>query len=170
LIRKGIQHPEVELPKLVLAFPKNEVASIACNAIAGQWRQVGILTELRELEAGQTRPPDNEFDFLYLEVACTEPLADADFLFGMEGIVPEVNATVEQIVRRVNTSASWRQVSTNLRMLHRQSLNSVVILPLYQLREHFAFRENVRGLGRDLIFLYQQVDRWSVGQTEGSEK
>lgn len=168
LLRKGTPNPVVPLPKLVLAHPANEIAVIACNAIATQWRQIGITTELRPLEPGQTRPPDKEYDFLYLEVACTEPLADADFLFGMKGAVPEVNATVEQVVRRVNTSSSWRQVSTNLRLLHRQTMNSVAVLPLFQLREHYAFRTNVRGIGRDLIFLYQQVERWSIGQTGGT--
>ncbi len=168
--RKGIQNAEIPLPELVLAYPKNEVAAIACNAIAAQWRQINIRTRLRELAPGETRPPDDDYDFLYLEVACTEPLSDADSLFGMEGLVPEVNPTVEQIVRLVNTSASWRQVSTNLRMLHRQTMNSVAVLPLYQLREHFAFRTGVRGIGRDLIFLYQQVDRWSVGSGQEIEQ
>lgn len=170
LRNKGIADVKIPLPELVLAHPANEVAVIACNAIATAWRQIGVRTTLRQLEPGLTQPPDNNYDFLYLEIACTEPLADADFLFGLKGVVPGVNATVEQVVRRVNTSASWRQVSSNLRLLHRQTLNSVAILPLFQLREHFAFRTSVRGVGRDLIFLYQNVDRWSNGQIEGSSE
>jgi len=170
LVRKGVEDPTVPLPELVLAYPQNEMAAISCNAIAAQWRQIGIKTRLRVLDPGMTRPPDDDYDILYLEVACTEPLSDADFLFGMNGFVPDVNATVEQIVRKVNTASSWRLASSNLRMLHRQVLNSVAVLPLYQLREHFAFRSNVRGIGRDLIFLYQQVDRWSIGANEGSDR
>lgn len=169
LIRKGANEADVPLPDLVLAFPKNEIASITCNAIASQWRQIGLKTTLLELPPGQTRPADDNYDFLYLEVACTEPLADADFLFGSQGAVKHVNATVEQIVRRVNTSSSWRQTSSSLRQLHRQVLNSVAVLPLFQVREHFAWRSSVRGIGRDLIFLYQQVDRWSIGNPEGNQ-
>lgn len=170
LVRKGEEHPVVPIPEIVLAYPRNEMAAIACNAIASQWRQVGVKTRLRVLDVGATRPPDDDYDFLYLELACTEPLSDADFLFGMNGFVPDVNATIEQIVRKVNTASSWRLASSNLRMMHRQVLNSVAVLPLYQLREHFAFRSNVRGIGRDLIFLYQQVDRWNVGSSDGSDR
>ncbi len=169
LIRKGNNDADVQLPELVLAFPKNEIASITCNAIASQWRQIGVRTTLLELPPGQTRPADDNYDFLYLEIACTEPLADADFLFGSQGAVKNVNPTVEQIVRRVNTSSSWRQTSSSLRQLHRQVLNSVAVLPLFQVREHFAWRTSVRGIGRDLIFLYQQVDRWSIGNPEGNQ-
>jgi peptide/nickel transport system substrate-binding protein len=169
LVRKGANEADVPLPELVLVHPKNEIASITCNAIASQWRQIGLRTTLRELEPGQTRPSGDDYDFIYLEVACTEPLADADFLFGSQGAVKHVNATVEQIVRRVNTSSSWRQTSSSLRQLHRQVLNSVAILPLFQIREHYAYRTSVRGVGRDLIFLYQQVDRWSIGRPEGNQ-
>lgn len=168
-IRKGEDEASVPLPKVVLAYPRNEIASISCTAIASQWRQIGIQTELRELPPGTTVPPDEDYDFLYLEVVCTEPLADADFLFGMRGAVPGVNATVEQIVRRVNTASSWRQASSNLRQLHRQVMNSVAILPLFQLREHYAYRSGVRGIGRDLIYLYQNVDRWSIGPMGGQQ-
>jgi glutamate/tyrosine decarboxylase-like PLP-dependent enzyme len=33
---------------------------------------------------------------------------------------------------------------------------------MYQIKEHFAFRKNVYGLGRDLIHLYQNIRRWKI--------
>jgi len=50
----------------------------------------------------------------------------------------------------------------SLRNIHRQISVDLSVIPLYQVKEHFAFRDNVYDVGRELVHLYQFVDRWKV--------
>jgi len=107
-------------------------------------------------------PPDDEWDFLYYEMAMQEPLTDTDRLFGPEGLVKNLSAPVQQSVRTLGYADSWQLAGRTLRQLHRQIRNDVSILPLWQLKEHYAYRENVLGIGTNLIHLYQNVDDWKI--------
>lgn len=162
--------PDVKIPELVLAYPEGDVPSVACTAIAQTWRQIGVPTRLRKLPAGVTIPPDGDYDFLYVEILMTEPLADAEFLFGTTGLVRETNAAIEQITRLAAVSTSWRTASMHLRNLHRQVNNDMSVLPLWQMREFYAHRRNLRSVGRDLLFVYQNIDRWRLEQLRMPEE
>ncbi len=161
-VQQGEKDPVVKMPKLVLAYPRGDVPAIACRAIANMWGLAGLETELRELPPGVTLPPDDNYDWLYCELSIAEPLIDANFLFGSRGIVKGLSAPVEQMMRSVNFSNSWRSASNSLRQLHRLTLNDVSVIPLWQMSEYYAVRRNVSDIGRDLMYLYQFVDRWKI--------
>lgn len=161
-IEKGEKNPQIEFPTLVLCHTQDEIPRIACTAIKRMWEELGIRVELRVLEPGETVPPDDEWDFLYYEMAMQEPLTDTDKLFGPEGLVKNLSAPVQQSVRTLGYADSWQLAGRTLRQLHRQIRNDVSILPLWQLKEHYAYRENVLGIGTNLIHLYQNVDDWKI--------
>ena len=169
LVKQGVQSPQIKLPEVILAYPQGDVPGAACAAIAQMWNQIGVVTKLRRLAPGETIPPDKEYDFLYLELMITEPLSDADYLFGSNGVVRDTNAAIEQMTRQAGVSTSWRVASLSLRQLHRQVLNDTAILPLWQFREFYAYRQNVRSVGRDLISIYQNIDQWRLDPIEPSE-
>lgn len=154
--------PDIQFPEIVLAYPEGDVPSVACTAIAQSWTEIGIKVKLRRLPPGITVPEDGDYDFLYVEMMMTEPLADAEYLFGKNGLVKETNAAIEQITRDAAISTSWRTASTSLRNLHRQVNNDMSVLPLWQMREFYAHRRNLRNVGRDLIYIYQYIDRWRL--------
>ncbi len=162
LIESGVKDPVVEVPELVLAYPAGEVATVACTAIAAQWAAIGVKTKLRPLPPGVTIPEDDDYDLLYTEMMMNEPLVEASFLFGPQGLVRKISAPSEQTMRAVSFSRSWRDASLNLRQMHRQLLNDVSVIPLYQMREFYAYRNHVGDTGRDLIYLYQHVDKWRM--------
>lgn len=154
--------PEIKFPEIVLAHPEGDVPAVACAAIAQSWQEIGLRVKVRRLPPGVTIPEDEEYDFLYVEIMMAEPLADAEFLFGKKGLVKQTNAAIEQITRDSSVSTSWRTASNSLRNLHRQVNNDMSVLPLWQMREFYAHRRNVRNVGRDLIFIYQNIDRWRL--------
>ncbi len=162
-IKDALADTTTVVPELTLAYPRGDVSAIACQAIKNMWDQVGVPTKLRELPPGVTIPEDDDYDFLYVEITMTEPLSQAEFLFGTNGIVKSLSAPVEQTIRQIALSNSWRMASNNLRQLHRQVLNDVTVVPLWQMTEYYAYRRNLREVGRDLMYLYQFVDRWKIG-------
>ena len=161
-IEKGNKAPQIEFPRLVLCHTHDDIPRIACTAIQRMWGELGIKVDLRELEPGQTVPPDDDWDFLYYEMSMQEPLTDADKLFGPEGLVKNLSAPVQQSVRTLGYADSWQLAGRTLRQMHRQIRNDVSVLPLWQLKEHYAFRENLHNIGANLIHLYQNIDNWRI--------
>ena len=153
---------KVDFPELVLAFPKGEIQRVACKAIKRNWEEMGLKVKLRELPEGQTEPEDEDYDFLYVEVAMSEPLTDIEAVFGNDGLATTLSAPVQQLVRQLSYSTSWQTAGRNLRQMHRQVLNNMAVVPLYQIQEYFAYRKNVKNLGRDLVNLYENIDDWEV--------
>ncbi len=156
-------------PTLVIAHPKNSSAAMGAAAIARMWTDIGISTGTRELAPGESVPADEQWDFLYLEVMMEEPLADAFTIIGQTGFAKDVSATVEQTMRNLSYSQSWRATCESLRRLHRQVSVDLSVIPLWQTKEHYAYRNTVRGVGRDLIHLYQNVDQWQI-DTYGTDE
>ncbi|MFO0528542.1 MAG: ABC transporter substrate-binding protein, partial [Planctomycetota bacterium] len=154
--------PDIKFPEIVIAHPEGDVPSVACAAIAQSWKEIGLKVTVRRLPPGVTLPADEDYDFLYVEIMMAEPLADAEFLFGKKGLVKQTNAAIEQITRDSSISTSWRTASNSLRNLHRQVNNDMSVLPLWQMREFYAHRRNVRNVGRELIFIYQNIERWRI--------
>ncbi len=152
----------LEYPELTLAYPKGEITRVTCQSIQRMWGEIGIKAKLRELPEGQTAPEDDDYDFLYVEVTMSEPLTDIEAVFGNQGMAKNLSAPVQQLVRKLSYSTSWQKAGRNLRQMHRQVLNNVAVIPLFQLQEYFAYRKNVKNIGRDLVNLYENIDEWEV--------
>ena len=149
-------------PTIVLAHPSGSLASIACLKIKQSWEEAGISTTLRSLGEEVSFPDDDNWDVLYVEAAIEEPLTDATRIMGVNGIAKQVSSPVDQSLQKLGYTESWRDASRTLRRIHRQVSNDLSVIPMYQIKEHFAFRKNVYGLGRDLIHLYQNIRRWRI--------
>jgi ABC-type transport system substrate-binding protein len=160
------KNPTEEKPTFVLAHADDELAVIASTAIQQMWQQIGVRVELRRLETGQTIPPDDEWDFLYYQVAMQEPLTDSELLFGTQGIVKSVSAPILQNMKKLGYADSWQSAGTTLRRIHRQVANDLTIIPLWQLKEHYAFRQNVKGIGANAVHFYETVLDWNIQPSE----
>ncbi len=158
----GELNPIIERPPMILVHPDDQVARVACRTIARQWREVGVKTTLRELPDGQTVPDDDDWDFLYVAASIEEPLTDIEKILGEHGFAKTVSAPIEQSLQNLSYSKSWQESCSLLRQIHRQVANDVAILPLWQLTEFFAYRKNVREIGRDVVHLYENIERWRV--------
>lgn len=149
-------------PTIVLAHPSGSLATIACMKIKQSWEESGISTKLRPLGESVSFPEDDNWDMLYVEAAIEEPLTDATRIMGTHGIAKDVSSPVDQSLQKLGYAESWQDASRTLRRIHRQVSNDLSVIPMYQIQEHFAYRKNVYGLGRDLIHLYQNIRRWRI--------
>ena len=149
-------------PTIVLVHPASSSARAACESIRQSWIEAGIQTSLRALPESVSYPENDNWDVLYVEAAIEEPLTDATRVMGSHGIAQKVSAPVSQSLQLLGYTESWQQASRTLRRIHRQVSNDLSVIPLYQIQEHFAFRKNVYGIGRDLIHLYQNIGRWRI--------
>lgn len=153
-----------ELKKLTfkLCYPANDFARAACSSIKLDLEVIGIKTELVELKPGQTYPEDGDFDLLYSEITMQEPFLDVRKILAAEGIAGTDNDAINQAIRFLDTARSWRDARPRLHELHSLCFHNAVVLPLWQVVEHYAHRKNVKGVGKKVNTLYKNVVDWKI--------
>ncbi len=168
-VKQGEADPQMDFPTIVLAHGQDETSKLACDNIQQMWNAIGMNVVLRPLEEGRVVPPDDDWDFLYYQIMLQEPLTDAERLFGREGIVSRISAPVQQKMDQLGFADSWQRVGKILRSIHRQVVNDVAVIPLWQIKEHYAFRDNLKGILREPVHLYQNAAFWRIISTEKGE-
>jgi len=150
------------LEPIRLAFPADNLARVACEAIRSQWMLLGLEIELVELPVGRTFPDPDTADIVYASVAVWEPIIDARRLLGPEGLAGSTDQLVGLGLRRIEEARNWKEVRDRLLDLHGIAHHELPVLPLWQLVESYAYRREILGIGRDIVSLYQNVDKWRL--------
>ena len=155
-----------------MPLPDNAVATFACNLIKQDLKLIGVTAELRVLPPGTTIPPDKNYDLLYAEIVMEEPLVDARTLLVDSGLFTELTSPVEHALRELDGSTSWSDARSRLHDLHFQCDSESIVLPLWQITEHYAHHRNVQGITRvnlrassskpGVTNFYENVDRWRI--------
>lgn len=153
-----------ELKPLRLGYPQDDLARIACQAIAQQLNMISIPVTLVELPTGVSRPEKGTCDLVYMVVALWEPLTDARRVLGPNGLAGSSDQLVGLGLRRLETARNWREVRERLYDLHSITHHELPIIPLWQLVDSYAYRKELMGLGNDIVSLYQNLDRWRLAR------
>jgi hypothetical protein len=127
-----------------------------------QLKQMQIEVTLTELPPGMARPEKDDFDLLYAEASIGEPLVDARQVLGEEGMALITNTYIRQALRDLDGARSWREARDRLVELHGRVHTDLVVMPLWQLVDHFAYRKSVQNLTARPALLYQDVEQWSI--------
>jgi hypothetical protein len=154
---------------LVLAYPADDMAYVACKAIRQQLAAADIAVELKELPATQG-PVPADVDLLYVEMALWEPLVDARRVLGENGLAGACSPPMADALRQLQQAADWNEASLRLRRVDRLAHDEIAVVPLWQLPDYFAYRKDVAGIDPAALTLYQNVEQWKPGFQYPSEK
>ena len=154
--------PENSLPELTLAYPNSHIALASSEWIASHWRKLGIQIRLRRLAPGEVIPPDGDWDVLYLEATMEEPLVDLPELILGHRILGRHGGLVWHAMRQLQEAQSFDDVREEFGRIHRLTFDHTPMLPLWQVNEHAAIRQGFQGVGREPIFLYQNLEQWKL--------
>lgn len=154
--------PVTSPPPITLAYPDSHLASSACEAIAANWRRLGIEVNLRILPSGAAIPTDQDWDALYLEATIEEPMSDLPQLVLGHRILGRHGGLVWHAMRQLQDSESLEEVRNQFAKIHRLTFDHTPILPLWQVIEHAAIPDALRGVGESPITLYQDLEKWSL--------
>ena len=150
------------LTPIRLAYPADNLSRVACEAIRTQWMLLDLEIELVELPIGKTFPEEGTADIVYTSVAVWEPIIDARRLLGPNGLAGSKDQLIGLGLRRVEEARNWKEVRDRLLDLHYVAHNELPVLPLWQLVESYAYRREILGIGRGIVSLYQDVDKWRL--------
>lgn len=147
---------------LLLAHPADPVARMACGLIREQLQLAGIAVSLKELAQGAGERITDDVDLLYAELALWEPLVDARRVLGADGLARGCSAYMGLALDQLDRASSWNEARSRLRQIHRVAHDDVAVVPLYQLTDHFAYHESIKGTGQRPVNLYQNVQQWQA--------
>jgi tetratricopeptide (TPR) repeat protein len=156
------QKKATKAPRLVLAYPPDEVAQGACASIK---RQLGLLGIPIDLQAFDGPLPDrlpDQIDLLYAELGVWEPLVDAQRVLGEGGLAGGCSPHMSLALRQLNQASDWRQARNRLCKIHRLLHDETAIVPLWQLVEHFVYHNDLKGIAPRPVSLYQNVEQWRM--------
>jgi len=157
-----LKEPVPELKPIRLASPDDDLSRIACEAIATQWQAIGLQCEIIPLPPGKTWPAEGTADIVYVSAAVWEPTIDARRVLGPDGLAKSQDQLIGLGLRRLEGANNWRDVRERLNELHSIAASELPIIPLWQLVDSFAYRRDLTGIGRDIVSLYQNVERWRL--------
>ncbi|TWT81231.1 Extracellular solute-binding protein [Planctomycetes bacterium CA13] len=149
-----------EMTPIRLAFPADNLSRVACEAISSQWQLLDLEVELVELPVGITYPEKGTADLVYVSAAVWEPIIDARRLLGPKGLAASEDQLVGLGLRRLEEAKNWREVRDQLLVLHSIANSELPILPLWQMVDSYAYRRTLRGVGSEIVSLYQNADKW----------
>ncbi|QDU75226.1 Bacterial extracellular solute-binding protein, family 5 Middle [Bremerella volcania] len=152
----------IPLSKLVIGHPDSEVSRQTCLAIVQYFKRLGLPCELKTVSPEVTDPAAVEVDLLYVEVQIAEPLVDVPRMF--DRYIPNVHQTqyFQLALRQLGQSQNWQEVRERFWSLHRLAHDDLLIVPLFQLQDHFVYRRSLGGVGYQPMTLFQQVERWDL--------
>ncbi len=148
------------LPPLVLAYPRDEIASAACASIQKRLKLVDITVELRPLDGPMPAHVPDDVDLLYAELPMWEPLVDARRVLGEDGMAGGCSPYMTLALRQLDEAVDWKQVRDCLHAVHRICFDDAAVIPLWQLVDYFACNENMKGVSPRPVSLYQNVEQW----------
>ncbi|QEF96381.1 Bacterial extracellular solute-binding protein, family 5 Middle [Stieleria maiorica] len=159
---KRKDEPEPKLRAVRLAFPADNLSRVACEAIRSQWELIGLDVELVELPIGRTYPDPDTADLVYVSCAIWEPIIDARRLLGPRGLARSEDQLIGLGLRRLEEARNWKEVRDRLLVLHSISHHELPVLPLWQMVDSFAYRNNLVGMGSNIVSLYQNAGNWRL--------
>ena len=150
------------IPTLLLAHPPLASARAACQAIQEQLRRVDIPVTLHELRQSDAAAMGDKYDLLYVELATWEPAVDARPLLGEEGIAGGSSPYMGLALRRLEQATGTEEFRNRIHAVHRIAHDDVAVIPLWQMYDHFAYRNSLRGIGKRPMLLYENVEAWET--------
>ena len=154
---------------LVLAYPADDIAYVACQALRQQLATADIQVELKELPEAPLTVPAN-VDLLYVELALWEPVSNAPQLLGDGGLAEASSGQMIEALGQLQRVADWSEAAACLRRIDRLAHDELAVVPLWQLADYFAYRKGLGGIANSTLTLYQNVEQWKPGFQYPSEK
>ncbi len=159
--------------KFTLEYPSVPEAVTGAQEIAEMLQKVGIEIELIErtpTELEQSLRSGRRFDLAYRIAHCSEPVFEVgpmlcpgyDAPGESAGLASIASPRITQLLLELEHAPEWVSARELVTRIDREIRDELVIIPLWQLRDHYAWRDRLKGPAPEMDSLYQNIENWEI--------
>ena len=159
--------------KLTFAYPSTPEARAVGPLLAEAWRAAGVEVSAAERPEAELEPmlrAGGRFDLAYRAGPCPDPALDAgpmlcpgvDAVPSADGLGAVASPRTLQLLLQLERAAEWPTARALAIDLDRETRDELAVLPLWQLRQYFAYRETLKGPAGAIGSLYAGAAGWEV--------
>ncbi len=159
--------------QLNLEYPGLPEAQIVVGRMADAFRQAGIEVKTSELPESRLEAElraGRRFDMAYRVVRCDEPVMDAGMLLcpgydappAADALASAVSPRILQLLLELERAVDWPTGRGLAIQIDRESRDELPVIPLWQLTDHYAWRDRLKGPAPVASGLYQGVETWEI--------
>jgi peptide/nickel transport system substrate-binding protein len=168
--RKELNNAPIKLNLEYPAIP--EVRSIVPR-LAEAFRQAGVEIVPIELPPSQLEGElrsGRRFDMAFRVLKCEEPILEAGRLLcpgydappEADALASATSVLILQRLLQLERAADWPTARELAQQIDRESRDELPIIPLWQLADHYAWRDRLTGPGNGAGELYQGIETWEI--------
>jgi peptide/nickel transport system substrate-binding protein len=159
--------------RLNLEYPSiPEVRSIVPR-LADAFRQAGIEVVPIEVPSSQLEGElrsGRRFDLAYRVLKCEDPVLESGRLLcpsydappEADALASAASVLILQLLLQLERAADWPSARGVAQQIDRESRDELPIIPLWQLADHYAWRDRLTGPGTGAGELYQGIETWEI--------
>jgi peptide/nickel transport system substrate-binding protein len=159
--------------KLNFEYPAIAEVQAIVEKLAASFREAGI-----EIVTAEVRPSQLEselragrrFELAYRILRCDEPVLDAGLLIcpgydapaEADALASVTSPRILQLLLQLERAAEWPSARGLALQIDRESRDELPVIPLWQLVDHFAWRDRLTGPAKSTALLYQEIETWQI--------
>jgi peptide/nickel transport system substrate-binding protein len=159
--------------KLNLEYPSIPEVQAIVPRLADAFRAAGVeivtvelpLSQLeRELRSGR------RFDLAFRTLKCHEPVLEAGLILcpgydappEADALASAASPRILQLLLQLERAGEWPTARGLAIQIDRESRDELPVIPLWQLGDHYAWRDRLTGPGKSSGELYEGIETWEI--------
>jgi peptide/nickel transport system substrate-binding protein len=106
----------------------------------------------------------------YRVVRCTDPVLDAGPMLcpgydappEADTLASATSKEILQLLLKLERAAEWPTATGLATQIDRESRDELPVIPLWQLADHYAWRDRLKGPDATADQLYQRLEEWDI--------
>ncbi|HEX3450586.1 MAG TPA: ABC transporter substrate-binding protein [Isosphaeraceae bacterium] len=159
--------------RLKFEYPAIAEVKVIVEKLAESFRVAGLeitTTEVAPSRLESELRAGRRFDLVYRILRCDEPVLGAGVLLCPGYDAPaETNALASgasprilQLLIQLERAGEWVSARALAIQIDRESRDELPVIPLWQLADHYAWRDRLKGPAESASELYQGIETWEI--------
>ncbi len=159
--------------KLTLEYPAISEVRVVVQKLAESFRIAGLeisTVELPESRLENELRSGRRFDLAYRVIRCEDPMFEAGPMLcpgydappAADTLASSTSPRILQLLLELERASDWATAKGLANQIDRESRDELPVIPLWQLADHYAWRDRLKGPGETADQLYQGIEKWEI--------
>ena len=154
-------------------YPPSSEARAVANRLVYAFKSAGV--EVQPIEVGESQLESElragrKFDLAYRAVRLDEPVSGAGPLLvpgydappGANCLASAASPRILQLLLELERTVDWPSARGLTVQIDRESRDELPVIPLWQIVDHYAWRDRLKGPAKTANRLYELIDTWEI--------